>query len=80
MINNGSRSLRQHQLFGTLLLERGEISWCASPIEVKITVSGRIIRSRRTISPGQEIPASINANSSSPSIISSESATPNCEL
>ena len=25
MINNGSRSLRQHQLFGTLLLERGEI-------------------------------------------------------
>ena len=57
-----------------------KFSWCASPIEVKITVSGRIIRSRRTISPGQDIPASINANSSSPSIISSESATPNCEL
>ena len=56
------------------------VSGCASPCEVKITVAVRCIRSRRTISPGQEFPASINANASSPSIISSESATPNCEL
>ena len=39
-----------------------------------------IIASKRSISPGSETPASMNATSSSPSSISNESATPSCEL
>gem|GEM_PF-2714055 len=57
-----------------------KFSWCASPIEVKTTTSGRMMRSSRAISPGFEIPASISASCSSPSIISTDSGTPSCEL
>ena len=57
-----------------------KFSWWASPIEVKTTTSGRMIRSSRSISPGFEIPASKTASSSSPSSISTESGTPSCEL
>ncbi len=49
-------------------------------IDVKIATSGRMIRSRRSISPGCETPASKMASSSSPSSISTESGTPSCEL
>ena len=39
-----------------------------------------MMRSSRAISPGFEIPASISASCSSPSIISTDSGTPSCEL
>lgn len=71
---------RQQQFLGALLLHRREMLLMRVAQRSEEHDVGEIIRSSRAISPGCEIPASISANRSSPSIISSDNAAPSCEL
>ena len=58
----------------------GKFSLCASPRWVNTPRSGRMMRCRRAISPGWDIPASIRAIRHSGVTSSSESGTPTWEL